>query len=153
MTTTQNAPVPATASVNNPISQVKIGDFGNGRYSPLQGEIFKDVKDFFGLSEKAADKVARRCARDFGDVMANHTTIGLAQVKTGKINKDGKLTIGEAASKVKNVTQTYGILVIRMLNYINDSDMFGIDNNRNKGTKWQPVQQLTEWFAKLELEQ
>lgn len=146
MTTTQNAPVtqPTVAAPQN--TQV-IGVFGAGRYSPLMNEVYEDCKRIFKLSEKAADKVARRCGRDFGDVMASHTQIGLSQTKFGKLNKDGKLTIGEAAAKVKNVTQTNGVLVLRMLNYINEAKGYGLDH---VNTGWSPNMTLTQWFAELE---
>lgn len=144
--TTQNAPVtqePIAAPTNTQI----VGQFGQGMFSPLMLEVYGDVQRIFKLSQKAADKVARRCGRDYGDVLANHTQIGIAQTKFGKLNKDGKLTIGMVAPKVKNCTQTNGVLVIRMLAYINESKGYGLDNI---GTKWSPSDTLTQWFAELE---
>lgn len=104
-------------------------DFGNGRYSPLMSEAYDDAMTVFKLSSERAAKLARAIGADLGAFFANQPV----EVKLGKMNKDGKLTIAEAC-KVKGITCTNAISALRALNYAADAGKHGF-SHANTGWK------------------
>lgn len=116
-------------------------DFGNGRYSALMAECYKDAKAIFKLDNKQAESLARKIASDVGAAMA-HASI---EVKVGKTNKDGKLTLSEA-SKIKNLAQTYPILALRAMRYANEAMQHGFNR---ASTQWQASSNLQEYLNEL----
>lgn len=128
---------------NEIINTTKSVDFGNGRYSPLMIESYKDSQAIFGLTEKAAEKLARQIGSDFGAAMRGT----IATAKIGKaLSKDGKITLAEAA-KAKGVTATNALMALRAMDYANGAIKFGF--NRNE-TKWQSVKELADYLASLD---
>lgn len=116
--------------------------FGEGRYSPLMAESFKDAKAIFGLSDKAAEKLARQIGSDFGAAMRGT----IASTKLGKaITKDGKVTLSEAA-KQKGVTLTNALSALRALDYANGAVKMGFNRNQ---TKWSVNKELGEYLETL----
>lgn len=119
------------ATVDQKQQTTTIGMFGNGRYSPLMLECYRDSQVVFKLDEAQADKLARAIARDFGAAMTNAPV----DAKVGKaVNKDGQVTLSEAA-KLKNITITNPLFALRALQYAADAGKFGFS--------WK----LTEWSA------
>lgn len=114
-------------------------DFGNGRYSPLMAECFKDLQRIFKLDVVPAEKLARQIGTELGAIMANAPV----DVKLGKTNKDNKMTISEAA-KVKNLTQTWAILALRAINFANEANKNGVSV---KDTDWQMSEGLKKYIA------
>ncbi len=131
-----------TPSVVN--AKSKLGDFGLGKYSPLMGECFRDLKRCFKLSDQVADAVARRIGSDFGAI-AGTGAVGLNRVKVGKFNSDDKCTVKEAANAVKNVSGTNGLRALRALAYLNEAGKHEIDSIENA----KPSEVLAEWFKGL----
>lgn len=137
-------------TITQPVTRSKVvkhkPDFGNGRYTPLMEEIYRDSQGVFGLSEAKAEKLSKQIASDFGAVMSS-VSFNLSAVKMGsKLSKDGKLTIGEAASKVKNVTITNALFALRALKYAGDAGQNGFLFN---DTEWAPVKALKDYFDTL----
>ena len=116
-------------------------NFGEGRYSPLMEECYDDAMLIFKLDSLKAEKLAHAIAREIGDIMAHRPV----EVKLGKVNKDGKLTIAEAC-KVKGVTMTYPIFALKALFYANEAGKNGFMRNF---TDWKPVKSLVDYFEKL----
>jgi hypothetical protein len=116
-------------------------DFGNGRYSALMEEVFHDGQTVFNLSSEKSEKLAKAIATELGSIMASQRV----DVKLGKANKDGKLTISEAC-KLKGFTITRPIGALRALHYAADAGKNGFSF---ANTKWQPVAWLTEYFTEL----
>ena len=109
-------------------------DFGNGRYSPLMVEAFKDAKTIFAFNDKSAEKLARQIGSDFGAAMQNT----IAASKIGKaLSKDGKVTLSEAA-KAK-VTVTNALLIMRAMAYCNEAGKYGFMFAK---TNWKPSEDL-----------
>lgn len=117
-------------------------DFGQGRYSPLMDEVYDDAQTIFQLSPQTSEKLAKAVARELGAILANQPV----EVKLGKTNKDGKLTISEAC-KVKNVTMTYPIFALKALNYANEAGKNGFIRN---STSWVVSPSLTKYFTELD---
>lgn len=137
-------------NVSNTIPQVKpllpeIGEFGNGRYSPLAGECYKDIKSVFGLDDKPADKLARMIASDFGSAVSQGK-VTMKSAKVGKISDDGKVTLTEAANKVKNITMTDALYCLKALKYAKEAG----DNGFVWGkTKWQVNDHIAKFLGQL----
>jgi len=136
------------ATLENPAVTDKSHDatreisFGEGRYSPLMSESFKDAKAIFGLDDKQAEKLARQIGSDFGAAMRG----SIATAKLGKaLSKDGKVTVKEAAS-VKGITLTNALLALRAMDYANESTKFGIARGE---TKWIASKLLGEYLETL----
>lgn len=116
-------------------------DFGNGRYSSLMSECYRDLQSKFGLEASKAEKVARQIGSDYGAEMrfAEVTT------KIGKSTKDGKVTLSEAG-KVKGASLTYPLLAMRALQWIAEAGKNGVSWGE---TQWKPSKPLTEYFESL----
>lgn len=132
---TQNVP---EVKVNQPV----LGDFGNGRYSALAKEAYRDAKQVFRLSDEKADKLARQIASDFG-ACASRGIITMKSAKVSKVNDDGKVTVSEAGSKVKNCASTNALLALRALKFAGEAGDSGILFGT---TVWAPCKQLVEYF-------
>lgn len=129
-----------TTVVSEQQSTVK-PNFGNGRYSGLMEEVWHDAQTVFGLSSEQAAKLAQGIARDVGAAMAGASY----SVKLSKIDKDGRLTISEAA-KLKNVTITNNIMALKALQYAGEAGRNGFSF---ANTRWQVVKGLAEYFNTL----
>lgn len=114
MPTDTQAPQTQSAASN-------VGHFGDGRYSPLMQELFTDAKRVLGLSPEVADKLARRIGSDYGAIMSSGATTGIKHVTIGKVNKDGKVTVKEAATSVKGVALSRPLQVLKAICYINEA--------------------------------
>lgn len=120
-------------------------DFGNGKYSALMWECYEDAQVVFGLSPIVADKLAQKIASDWGAYMASQKT-GMDNIKFGKVNKDNKVTLSEAAIKVKGVSMTYPLQCLKTLCWAGEAGK----NLMNFGhTKWVVGEKLEAYFKKL----
>lgn len=128
------------ATINKTATVVK-PDFGNGRYSPLMEEVYADAQTVFKVDSAKAEKLARVVANDVGAAMASCPV----DVRLGKLNKDGRLTIAEVA-KMKGIVITKSIGVLRALRYTAEAGQYGFSF---ANTEWQPVSWLAEYLAKL----
>lgn len=78
-------------------TQVKLGDFGNGRFSPAMEELYKDSQRLLGFSQYQAHVTALRIGVDAGQLM--NSPVKLAYGKS--LSKDGKRTLKEVVKGVK----------------------------------------------------
>ena len=129
MTTT-----PTQSATNSNANATKDINFGNGRYSALMTEIFKNVQTVFKIEPAHAEKVARQVGSDFGAATQN----AVVSASLGKVNKDGKLTLAEA-SKVKGVTLTNSLFIMYALQWVANAGGFGISYGF---TTWTPTAAL-----------
>ena len=106
-TTTQNATETATAS--------KMPDFGNGRYSPLMLEAYRDALRLTKMSPSEAEAFARLLGADLGRAFS----AAPSKVTYGKANSHGRLTMKEAAG-LKGIVATRPISIARLLSLAND---------------------------------
>lgn len=118
------------------------GSFGNGRYSQLMSEIFEDSQVLLKLNEEQADKLARAVGRDFGAYMS---TVKVEAKVSRSINKDGKVTLSEAA-KMKGVTATIALEAMRVIQFMNEAGKFHILSRK---TEWKLSSQFEEMIASL----
>jgi hypothetical protein len=73
---------------------VVIGNFGNGRYSSVMAELYRDTQRLLGFSKEQAHITAARLGVDLGRLSS-----GEAKVSFGKsVTKDGFRTIKEVCS-------------------------------------------------------
>lgn len=119
----------------------KMPDFGKSRYSDEMTRIFTGCVALFGVSPDKAEKIARIAAADAGNALKN----ARAEIKVGKANSDGKATISDA-SKLKGVTLTPALSVVRALQWANDAGKNGVSYSH---TKWQFIPVLNEWIEGL----
>jgi hypothetical protein len=134
-----NPTIDAKAQTNNTNTK-SAPDFGNGRYSPVMAEMFKDIQRVFGLPAEKAEIIARQFGSDFGRALGN------APVKaavSGKLSKNGELTLKEAA-KVKVIT-TNSITLARLIVALDEARSFGLTHE----STYVLSQTLREWIDGL----
>jgi hypothetical protein len=105
--------------------QVKLGEFGNGRYSPVMRELFGDTKRLLGFSDSQAHATAARLGIDLGRL-----TSGEARVNYGKtVSKDGYRTVREACSvKMPN---SWALSIAVICNGLDDLRKQGLEVGEN----------------------
>lgn len=99
--------------------KAKYGDFGQGRYSALAMEAYKDAKRLLGLTEKQADKFARTLSADWG--RAQFTVAGkygnkadaegfttLREVSKAKVKETRAITLARGLTKLQEVKASIG---------------------------------------------
>lgn len=135
--------MPTLETTANQTTQIQreAPDFGSGRYSALMLECYNDAKTVFKLDDTKAEKLARQIASDFGAVMASAPV----ETRLGKQNKDGKITLSEAA-KVKGVTITNALFAMKALRFAGDAGVNGFSFGQ---TAWKPVKSLAEYLNSL----
>lgn len=103
--------------------------FGDGRYSKLMESCCEQISVVFpDLSQEQAVKIAKQIGSDFGAAI-KHAQV---DAKVGKsINKDGKVTLSEAA-KVKGVIITDALHVMHALNFAADAGKYGFSWKHTK---------------------
>jgi len=121
-----------------------IGSFGNGRYSALASEVFDSAQAVFKVTPEVADKLARRVSSDFGALFSG--SIGMNKVAVGKVNKDGKVTVKEAAASVKGVSLSFPLYALKALNWAAEAGKNGFVYGN---TKWAVEPKLQEWMQTL----
>jgi len=119
-------------------------DFGKGRYSPEMERIYNELQSRFGIEPRKAEKIARQVGADFGELMRNQS----ASIKVGSANKDGKATIGESVSKLKGVTLTNPLMLVRALQWIADAGKNGVSYGH---TKWELIPPLKTYVNEMEV--
>jgi hypothetical protein len=130
------APVVQTATVSVP-------EFGNGSYSSLMLECYKDSMRIFKLDSKQAEKFARQVATELGAIRAQ----GKVEISFGRETKDGKITIYDF-SKVKGVTITNTLTAVKALAYANQAGKNGFSSGK---TQWaiMPESELENYLLNL----
>lgn len=137
---TASAPVSIVELAPAPSAKSGKVDFGNGRYSAVMAEAHADCLRLISSDAAKAEKFARQLGADLGRAMSASPV----SVKYGKANKDGRMTLKEAAS-VKGVTVTNAMTLGRLLamaNDINATKLAKVDGLTLSG----PV---AEWFNEL----
>lgn len=135
MSTHQTSQLDNTATDNTP-------DFGNGRYSPLMLECWKDAQIILGLESEPAERLSRMIGSEYG-ALASTASVTMSSVTFGKAGKDGKVTIKEAASKIKGVQLTYPLAFLRAMNWANEAGTVGFNR---AGTTFKLNDKYTEWL-------
>ena len=116
--------------------------FGNGRYSAVMEELYKDTQRLFGIAAPVAEKIARQFGSDFGAAMANQPV----SIKYGKkLSDDGKLTLAESC-RAKGITATNSIMIGRACAWANECRQFGISYS---DTEWKLTSPLQAWVDSL----
>lgn len=119
-------------------------DFGQGRYSGEMERIYNACQKLFGIESKRAERISRQAGSDAGAVFRNSA----AEITVSKSTKDGKVTIGDA-SKVKGVTVTNALAVVRAIQWIDEAGK----NFVNYGhTKWKLSVNVQEWIDEMKFE-
>ena len=115
---------------NNSIdTSVATPDFGKGTYSNLMSECYRDGQIVFGMSPAAAEKFARMAGNEVGAIFA----AAKRELKFSKVSKDGKVSVKEAVEKVKGVTVTNTITLLRALEYVYSAGKYGFSYSK---TEW-----------------
>ena len=111
--------------------------FGDGRYSSVMKELFKDSQTMLGLSEKHAERLARA----FGAEMGRYNAA--PKISFGRYsNKTNQITLKEA-STLKGLVVTYPISMARLCLLLRDAIPFGYDHEETE------VILRSEWMAWL----
>lgn len=75
------------------MSKNTLGEFGNGRYSPVMSELYRDTQRLLGFSKEQAHVTSERLGIDLGRLSAAKAEITYGK----KVDKDGYRTVREAA--------------------------------------------------------
>jgi len=87
--------MPQTETSVKPV--IVLGDFGNGRYSPVMLELYGDVQRLLGFGKEQAHAVSARLGIDLGRLTAGQVQGKDIRYST-KTNKDGLRTVREVCS-------------------------------------------------------
>ena len=79
------------------ITKVKFGAFGDGRYSPAMGELYRDTQRLLGFTKAQAHVTATRLGVDCGALNASQVTVQFGKT----MNKEGFRTLKEITKGVK----------------------------------------------------
>lgn len=107
-----NTVAPATVTTTPSPDAPGKPDFGNGRYSGLMSEAYRDAIRLTDLSSAKAEDFARQLGSDWGRVKLS------VSVKYGNSTKDGAVSLKEVA-KAKT-TETKAITLARLLDRANE---------------------------------
>lgn len=91
--------------------------FGKGRYSAEMERLFEQAQALLGFTSAQAEKFARQAGADAGSALKN----SVATIRVSKANSDGKATINDA-SKLKGVTLTNSLALVRAIQWISDAE-------------------------------
>lgn len=139
----------STQTVENPQANTDVKesskpDFGQGRYSGEMERIYNASQKLFGVEPRRAERIARQAGSDAGAVFRSSA----AEITVSKSTKDGKVTIGDA-SKVKGVTVTNALAVVRAIQWIDEAGK----NFVNYGhTKWKLSVSVQEWIEEMKFD-
>ncbi len=114
-------------------------EWGNGRYSVLMKEAYKDAKRLFGMPSAKAEKFARQLGSDLGKVNFQVT------MTYGKYNKDNKLNLKDVAT-AKLVTGTYSIAIAKCIAALNEANKLGVYQMGPRGAEL-VHDEIREWLA------
>jgi hypothetical protein len=91
------APVQSSDSASIAKRKVKLGEFGNGRYSPAMSELYHDSQRLLGFDNKQAHVTASRLGIDAGQLGASKVKLSYGK----SVDKSGKMTLKELTQGVK----------------------------------------------------
>jgi hypothetical protein len=97
------------------------GEFGNGRYSTIARELYRDSQRVLNLSDEQADKLSRSYMADIG-----RANMEAKSVKVGKLNKDGYVNLSESA-KAKYVKLTDSMRIAKIVVTLDEARKLGVD--------------------------
>lgn len=117
-------------------------DFGKGRYSSEMQKYYLAMQALLGISDKAAEKIARQMGSDAGAISARMT----AEIKVGRSGKDGKVTFKDIAS-AKGVTGTNALNIVHAVQWIDTAGKNGISYGF---TKWHLDTALHQYVLEVE---
>lgn len=92
--TTSTVQAPATQSTK---TQVILGSFGDGRYSPAMSELYRDSQRLLGFTKEQAHVTSVRLGVDAGQLGASKVTLSYGK----STDKDGRRTLKEITKGVK----------------------------------------------------
>lgn len=95
--------------------------FGDGRYSPVMNELYKDSIRLLQLTQKQAERLARAYGAELGKLQMQN------KISFGRVTKNQQVTIREIAS-IKGVTMTHTLNLAKACVVLQDSLNFGIDS-------------------------
>ena len=98
---------------------IEVGAFGNGRYSPVMSELYRDTQRLLGLTKEQAHTVSERLGIDLGRLATAKAEITYGK----KVDKDGYRTVREVAKIKMPNSWALSIAVI----------CTGLDQLRNEG--------------------
>lgn len=117
-------------------------NFGEGRFSAEMERIYNACIKLFGLDESKAEKIARQAASDAGAALkAASASLSVSAAR----GKDKTVTISDA-SKVKGVTLTNALAVVRAIQWIDDAGKNFVSYGF---TGWKLAPQVQEWIDGL----
>lgn len=132
VTATPSTPAPAKEAEHKP-------EFGKGRFSAEAERIYGEIIAVFRLAPVVAEKIAKQAASDVGAILANAP----ASIKVSSINKDGKTTISDT-SKLKGVSITNALSVVRALQWITDAGKNGVSYGHTDWKLSAPLQEYVD---------
>lgn len=96
--------------------------FGNGRYSNVAEELFKDSQRLLLLDPAQAEKLARSYASDLGRISPKVAKDGITIGKPAK--KDRTVTLKES-TMLKGVTLTYSLALAKLCVILQEATHYG----------------------------
>lgn len=135
-TNTNTVNTTSNPSATEPKIEAKSVDFGTGKYSNVGRELFRDSQRLLAIDETQAERLSRAFMADMGRV-----NMKIDSVKISKPNKDGYITLREAA-KMKDVKMTNAMRLAKICTSLDEVRKLGVD----KFVKLQLDKELLGWL-------
>ncbi len=122
-----------------PQAQVEIGSFGNGRYSKVMSELFRDANNYLlDIDPAKADRLCRSFGAELGRLQAAE----VKEIKFGKLGKNGDINLREVCDSIK-VIASPAISIAKILSILDDARKHGMSY---KDTKISLSDNLNAWL-------
>lgn len=127
---------------------VELGKFG-GKYGNASMEIYTFLSGQYKLSPSKSHRIAHMFACDHGAAIAKAAESGKSErtFKTGKVSKEGMVTLREAvATTAKNVANTYPLAIGHAIQWLGEAGKHGISYGK---TDWQFTPEIIKWIEEM----
>jgi hypothetical protein len=115
-----------------------------GTYRGIMTQVKNMLLRLTSLDETAAHMAGHACGCEIGRLTSERRTVQLADIKIGKVSKDGTITLREASAKIKGIYLTNALLLVKVLGAVVEVEQLGAEIH-----KLDLPSSVAQWIEKL----